>query len=246
MKLVILDCDDVIMDTKQAVVRAMRKALDTCNIHWKWSDDAAYHMRGLARFQDPAQAFRAFIAISVGYANLDDIMQQDNPEEEIQLVIDPFLTSNYEGMADGITEEYRKIYFTAENLALEKPFAFSREAVEALSKKFKLAMVTNSRKERLMNHLKEAGIAGKFLAIVTAEDAAKKPSPEGILKVCGELGVDVSEALMMGDTCNDIAAAKAAGCKSASVISGRGLRKDLERMAPDFIFKDLMEAAQKL
>lgn len=46
---------------------------------------------------------------------------------------------------------------------------------------------------------------------VCREDAAPKPSPDGLLLSLAQLNADPDEALFVGDTCEDIAAALAAG-----------------------------------
>lgn len=246
MRLVVLDWDGVVLDNRKAVIAATRAALDTFNIHWKWSDDAAYHLRGVSAFSTPERAFRALVAISIGYADLDAILQQENPVEEIQLVMDSFLTQDYEEMAKGAAAEYLKIRRTKENFALEKPFPWSKEAIGLLSKKFRLAVVSNQKKAIIKDHMQSFD-AGMFSAVIAAEDVrAPKPDPDGILKACAAAGVPPEEAAVIGDSVMDIWAAKAAGCRAIGVLSGISRRQDLQKEGVDAISENLLEAAREL
>ena len=69
----------------------------------------------------------------------------------------------------------------------------------------------------------------------------KKPHPEGLLLIAKKLAVRPQEMLYIGDSAHDILAAKNAGCKSAAVLTGMGLKNVLGKEKPDFIFQDLNE-----
>jgi HAD superfamily phosphatase len=67
-----------------------------------------------------------------------------------------------------------------------------------------------------MRFLREQGIESCFEAVVTMEDAALKPSPEPVLLCLSRLGV--ASAWMIGDTRDDIVAARAAGVVPIGVV----------------------------
>jgi phosphoglycolate phosphatase len=50
--------------------------------------------------------------------------------------------------------------------------------------------------------------------------ARMKPDPLPLLKTCEALGVAPAQALMVGDSCNDAQAARAAGCPVVLVTYG--------------------------
>jgi D-glycero-D-manno-heptose 1,7-bisphosphate phosphatase len=75
-----------------------------------------------------------------------------------------------------------------------------------------------------------------------------KPKPGMLEQAAKEFKFDLEEAYFIGDTIIDVLTAQAAGCKSILVLTGKeklANQKDWEA-EPDFIFKDLFEAAKFL
>jgi len=245
MQLVILDWDGVITDSKPPIISAMKTVMEANNIHWKWSDDAAWRLRGLPNFAEHTQFFKALIGVSIGYSNLDEVVKQDEPEEELQIIMDSFLTPDYEEMAVAMDEAYTKIRQTDENVKAEIPFPGSLEAIDMLAGKFKIAVMTNASRIQLDKRLE---ILGKDFAVVVSRDDVqnKKPAPDGLLKICKELNIDPKEATYIGDSSWDIQAAKAAGCASIALTCGMAGRERLEKENPDKMFENLKEAADDL
>lgn len=89
---------------------------------------------------------------------------------------------------------------------------------ELASKGIKMATVTN-KGSRGVQHAFNMFDLGKYFEIaVTADDVLRgKPDPEGIFTTLEHLGVDAEDALFVGDSLNDIVAAKDAGVKSVLV-----------------------------
>ena len=67
-----------------------------------------------------------------------------------------------------------------------------------------------------------------------------------ILKICEILGYKPKEAGYVGDSQVDILAAKDAGCLAIAILSGMGLRIHLEKLKPDYLFKNILEMSEKL
>jgi phosphoglycolate phosphatase len=79
---------------------------------------------------------------------------------------------------------------------------------------FKLAIVTNKPSEFTLPLLTQFGWKEYFGSIVCGDTLThKKPHPAPILHACSELDISVSEALMVGDSMNDVLAAQAANCQ---------------------------------
>jgi phosphoglycolate phosphatase len=77
---------------------------------------------------------------------------------------------------------------------------------------YRLACVTNKPTELAQILLRLTGLAGYFELVVGGDSLAQmKPSPEPLLHACRMLGGSVENALMVGDSAVDIAAARAAG-----------------------------------
>ena len=85
----------------------------------------------------------------------------------------------------------------------------------------KLGVVSNA-----LQHLAEAvltrfGIAPLLDVIIGGDSVAKhKPDPESLWLACERLGVAPYETLMVGDSINDVLAARAAGCPVVCVPHG--------------------------
>ena len=84
-----------------------------------------------------------------------------------------------------------------------------------------LACLTNKPGAFARPLLERTGLAG-FFAHVFGGDAfeRKKPDPLPLLKACEALGSAPARTLMIGDSSNDAAAARAAGCRVALVSYG--------------------------
>ncbi|QBC45311.1 phosphoglycolate phosphatase [Iodobacter fluviatilis] len=89
---------------------------------------------------------------------------------------------------------------------------------------YRLAIVTNKPERFTLPLLKELGIDQVFEVIVSGDSlATRKPNAEPLLHVMQQMGVSAAELLMVGDSKNDILAARAAGCKVAFVRYGYGV-----------------------
>lgn len=106
-----------------------------------------------------------------------------------------------------------------------------------LSKKYKLAILTNRNRKTAIEHLKP--ILGYFDIVITADElqGKLKPDPFGINFILGKTGFSPSEAVMVGDRPEDLMAGIFAGTKTAAVIWEHGLScdGDFEILKPDFV-----------
>jgi len=114
--------------------------------------------------------------------------------------------------------------------AVQVDASASNVLVELKRRGLKLAVVTNSVAVVAHATLKHAGLFSLFDSLATADRVAKsKPSPDLPKLALGELGVDASRALFVGDSRFDREAAAAAGVRFT------GLRCDgesrLERLS---------------
>lgn len=94
-------------------------------------------------------------------------------------------------------------------------------------------------------------IAGVHYCPHRTEDACdcKKPSPQLLWRALGPARRDLmSSAVFVGDSREDIQAARSAGCGSVLVLSGRTRREDIEGLGvtPDRVEPDLLEVARWL
>jgi phosphoglycolate phosphatase len=71
------------------------------------------------------------------------------------------------------------------------------------------------------------GISDRFVQVIGGDERPRKPSPAGLLRLCRELEVQPSEALLVGDSGVDIATGKAAGVRTCGATWGIGARASL-------------------
>lgn len=118
-----------------------------------------------------------------------------------------------------------------------RPYPGVREALAALGD-WKLAVVTNKRRETTVEALRVSDLLS-FFAVVIGGDSVprKKPAPDPILKAAETLAVRPPECAVVGDTDNDVIAAKAAGARSIGVTWGYGTRAALEAAGVDHLIE---------
>jgi phosphoglycolate phosphatase len=105
---------------------------------------------------------------------------------------------------------------------------------------FELAVITNKATRFVQPHLVHAGIAEYFETVVGGDDAAaKKPDAAPLLLAAERLGVAPARMLMVGDSVNDVAAARAAGSPVLVVPYGYNEGAPVQALAADGIVDSL-------
>ena len=101
---------------------------------------------------------------------------------------------------------------------------------------WRLACVTNKPGAFALPLLKLKGLDGYFEHIFGGDAyTRKKPDPLPLLETCKALGATPAQTLMLGDSSNDAAAARAAGCPVVLVSYGYNHGEPVETAAPDAI-----------
>ncbi len=75
--------------------------------------------------------------------------------------------------------------------------------------------------------------------------ACRKPAPGMLLDAAAELGIDLAGSWMVGDTDTDIAAGRAAGCRTVLIRHPGSVHKRLQMVSPDFVADSLADGVQK-
>ena len=131
---------------------------------------------------------------------------------------DPFKKYTNSENVDELVAYYREY-----NEAIHDTMCFAFDGVKELltslrDKGIKIAIVTSKRKELAERGMKIAGIYDFMDVIITPESTTKhKPNGDPAIKACNDLGIDPSEAIMVGDSPFDIYCGKNAGCKTCGV-----------------------------
>jgi phosphoglycolate phosphatase len=106
----------------------------------------------------------------------------------------------------------------------------------------KLACLTNKPTAFARPLLAQKGVSGFFDQAFGGDAfARKKPDPLPLLQTCKALGTDPARTLMVGDSSNDAAAARAAGCPVVLVNYGYNHGEPVEQARPDAIVGRLDE-----
>jgi len=131
-------------------------------------------------------------------------------------------------------------------------FAGAPQALARLRERgWKVACVTNKPREFTLPLLRGAGLASLLDAVVCGDEVEhRKPHPEIVLQACHRLGVAPGEAVMIGDSVNDVLAARAAGVRVILVETGYNEGEAVATLADepgvDAIVPGLIDAARWL
>lgn len=124
------------------------------------------------------------------------------------------------------------------NAHLEVPY---RPTVETLalakSRGHLVALVTSKSAPEVVPFLERFSQAHNVDTVVCASDVLHpKPNPESARLACARLGVDPSQAVMVGDSVYDLRCARDAGVLAVAVAYGAGAREALVAEEPDLLF----------
>jgi phosphoglycolate phosphatase len=122
------------------------------------------------------------------------------------------------------------------------------EGLEALrAAGMKLGVVTNKPRAFTMKLLQHLAIDGFFGAVVTGDDGiARKPRGDMLLHAARTLGADIPQTLMIGDSDNDVLAARAAGCLVWCVPYGYNEGRPAASLECDRMVASIADAARIL
>lgn len=150
--------------------------------------------------------------------------------------------------ADELLEVY-SAHNEAHHDDLIREFPGVEEALDRLQEAgLDLAVVTSKRRDSVDQALQSFPGLGRVVdRFVTMEDtAAHKPDPEPLWKGLEMLGASREEAVYVGDSPHDIAAARAAGLASVGVSWGAFTHEQLREAAPGHLVSDMEAAAEVL
>lgn len=139
-------------------------------------------------------------------------------------------------------------YYAEESGVRTEPFPGARAGLMRLRKlRLPLACVTN-KPERFTRELLQRTEFAAFFDVLVCGDTVprKKPDPMPLLFACERLAVAPRNALFIGDSVNDVVAARAAGCPVWCVPYGYNEGRPAATLDCDRLVPDLDEAAQRI
>lgn len=105
-----------------------------------------------------------------------------------------------------------------------------------------MACVTNKPVEFATPLLAQMGIGHFFSTVIGGECVAHpKPAPDALLLSAERLNVPISRGLMVGDSLNDVGAARNAGCLVACVPYGYNHGQDIHDAHPDVVIDSIAD-----
>jgi phosphoglycolate phosphatase len=112
---------------------------------------------------------------------------------------------------------------------------------------FRLACVTNKPAAFTGPLLERLGIARFFQVVLGGECTPnKKPAPDALLLAAELLNVDIDLGLMVGDSTNDVGAARNAGCPVVCVPYGYNHGRDIREARPDAVVSSIADLSYLL
>lgn len=125
-------------------------------------------------------------------------------------------------MANLYKEAYAAARLAKGSVQSSPLFDGARAALDQLKKRDEvlLGVATGKSRRGLMSLIEGHQLDGYFLTQQVADDHPSKPNPAMLDAACAELGVDPSEAVMIGDTEFDMRMGRAAGTRCIGVSWG--------------------------
>ncbi len=129
-----------------------------------------------------------------------------------------------------------------------KPFPGVAETLSRLRRTgYRLAVCTNKNHGPTVTILRNLDLESYFGAVIGGDSLVRrKPDPEPLLAALDELSASPSSAVMVGDSRNDVAAARAAGIPAITVSYGYGADSALGAEHTIDRFSDLPKTLESL
>jgi HAD superfamily hydrolase (TIGR01549 family) len=129
-----------------------------------------------------------------------------------------------------------------------KKFKFVDSVLKKIKeKKIKIGITTGNSKDIAEYIVKKNKLEKYIDYLVTHEDVKRgKPYPDMILKIIKHFKVKKKDVLCVGDSLYDFKAAKRAKVKIGLVLTGVSDKEDVEKLKPNFVFKDIRDVLKLL
>lgn len=114
--------------------------------------------------------------------------------------------------------------------------------LELKQRGYRLAIITNKPEKFIEPMLEGLGLSGVFEFCLGGDSLPeRKPNPLPLFTACAMMNAEIADCVMIGDSKNDILAAKAAKMDSIGVSYGYNYDEDLGIYEPDFLFDHFNE-----
>jgi putative hydrolase of the HAD superfamily len=217
IRAIVLDIDDTIVDTREAMVAA-----GTAAVAALWPHRPDEHRAMAERYyDDPQRWFRRYAA---GELVFDDMRRARLGE-----VATWFGVGLPDGAFGAFEDAYSPAFRNAQRLFPDVPPLLERASSLGLP----VALLTNSAAAPTQVKLEALELAHRFETVVTTDTLGfGKPDPRTYLEACRLLGVDRSDVVCIGDSLEwDVLGARAAGLRAVWLDrAGTGTEHDVPRV----------------
>ncbi len=131
---------------------------------------------------------------------------------------------------------------------LSRPYPGVVEALEKLTAQgYSLACITNKAEAFTIPLLKNLGLCKYFKLVLSGDSLPKqKPDPLPLQHACRHFGIDTAHGVLVGDSSNDVHAARSAGMPVICVTYGYNHGHDIRQSLPDAVVDSLTDVPQYL
>jgi len=127
-----------------------------------------------------------------------------------------------------------------------RPYPGVVDALRKWSGMYRMAVLTNKGTAMTQAILSGLSLSGYFFEVCGGDRFEnKKPHPQGLIHILREAGAGPREAVMVGDSCNDVLAGRAAGTVTCGVTYGLGAA-GFAGAPPDFTVDRFPELFRRL
>ncbi|RRV30513.1 phosphoglycolate phosphatase [Stutzerimonas stutzeri] len=152
---------------------------------------------------------------------------------------------DHDGVVDELADEALALFMQAYAGGHELTAVYPgvRDCLDWLrERRVKLAIITNKPAQFIEPLLEEKGLAGYFDWLVGGDTLPQqKPDPAALFWVMDKAGVAPSESLFVGDSRNDVRAAKAATVRCVALTYGYNHGEPIADEQPALVLDDLRE-----
>eukprot|EP00640_Fibrocapsa_japonica_P001073 CAMPEP_0113936656 /NCGR_PEP_ID=MMETSP1339-20121228/3505_1 /TAXON_ID=94617 /ORGANISM="Fibrocapsa japonica" /LENGTH=502 /DNA_ID=CAMNT_0000939187 /DNA_START=111 /DNA_END=1619 /DNA_ORIENTATION=+ /assembly_acc=CAM_ASM_000762 len=194
---------------------------------------------------DVGQSYRSAIVQTAEHFGAKNVTQEDVTAEKVKgnanndwVLTQRLLKSKgIEVSLEDVTEKFEELYQGTEDspgLCSLETLLVSRALLQELAWRVPqgCAIVTGRPRQDCDKFLRAHGLLELFPVRVCMEDGPPKPDPFPIRRACELLGVDPANALMVGDTPDDIKGAVSAGASAVGVLTPEGQGLLYSRQTP--------------
>lgn len=190
------------------------------------------------------------VAEATNYA-FEKMGEKQRSIEEIASFIGFPLEDMFHAFSDGSYEEFWEHFQESGKNAIAasaRPIGNSDRILRALKKKgYQIGIGTTKRRIHVAKILRNLGWDKLIDTYVGADDVEEvKPAPDSFIETMNRLGARTENSLVIGDTVNDVKAAKMSGIPVVAVKSIFGHEQDLKASEPDYLLDSLDELLELL